>query len=95
MTQAQVVADVKDFQGQVQDVRLRFTHVPIEVPMTQVTPSTWMATLDQNQLKLLAVNGHTMKYEANVIARDTKGQTGISQKPVEISVKAPDITSTG
>ena len=95
MSQAQILADIKDFQGKVQDVRLRFTHIPIEVRMTQVTPSTWMATLTQDQLKQLAVNGHTMKYEANVIARDSVGQTGISQKPLEIAIKAPDITSTG
>jgi hypothetical protein len=95
VSSAQVVADVKDFNGKVSDVRLRFVHVPIEVPMQQVTPSTWVADLNQSQLRQLAVNGHTMKYDANVIAKDNKGLTAVSGTPVEISIKAPDIMSSG
>jgi len=91
----QVVANVKDFQNKVTDVRLRFVHVPLEIPMKETSPSTWVATLSANQLKQLGVNGHTMKYEANVIARDNQGQTGISKQPIEISVRAPDMNATG
>jgi hypothetical protein len=95
VSQAQVVANIKDFQGQVQDVKLQFLHVPLVVQMKQVTPSTWVADLTQEELKQLAVNGHTMKYEANVVAKDTSGQLGVSKSPIEISVKAPDVTSSG
>lgn len=91
----QVVANVKDFSNKVTDVRIRFVHVPLEIPMKEVSPSTWVATLSSTQLKQLGVNGHTMKYEANVIARDNQGQTGISKQPLEISVRAPDLNATG
>jgi hypothetical protein len=91
----EVIANIKDFNNKVSDVRLRFTHIPMEIPMKQVSSSTWVADLGGSQLKQLAVNGHTMKYEANVIARDDKGQTGVSSSPIEIAVKAPDINSTG
>jgi hypothetical protein len=92
---ATVVADVKDFNAKVDDVHLRFLHVPLEITMQQVTPSTWQADLTQEQLKQLAVNGHTMKYEANVIAKDDKGLTAVSAKSVEIAIKAPDVMSSG
>lgn len=95
ISRSQVVANVKDFSNKVTDVRLRFVHIPLEIPMTQVSPSTWTADLKPDQLRMLAVNGHTMKYEANVIARDNKGQTAVSPNALEIAVRAPDINATG
>jgi hypothetical protein len=95
VSRTQVMASVKDFQNKVTDVRVRFLHVPLEMPMKQVSPSTWVAELAPNQLKQLAVNGHTMRYEANIIARDNAGQTAVSKQPIEIAVSAPDINATG
>ena len=95
VSRTQIVADVKDYSNKVTDVRIRFVHIPMEIPMHQASASTWVADLQPQQLKQLAVNGHTMKYEANVIARDNQGQTGMSAKPLEIAVKAPDINATG
>jgi len=87
--QAEVLADVKDFNVKVSDVRLRFLHVPLELPMEHVEGSTWRAKLSRNQLERLAVSGQTTKYEANVIARNTKGEITVSEKPVTIAIKAP------
>src|SRR6185437_7409108 len=33
VTRTQVIASVKDFQNRVTDVRVRFLHVPLEIPM--------------------------------------------------------------
>lgn len=95
VSRSEVIANVKDFNNKVTDVKLRFVHIPLEVSMSQVSPSTWTADLKPNQLRILAVNGHTMKYEANVVARDEKGQTSVSNNPIEIAVRAPDINATG
>ncbi len=95
VSRTQVVASVKDFQHKVTDVRIRFLHVPMEISMKEVSGSTWVADLSSSQLKQLAVNGHTMKYEANVVARDNSGQTAVSKSPIEIAVRAPDINATG
>jgi hypothetical protein len=88
---AEVLADVKDFSSKVRDVKLRFTHVPIELSMDNVAGTTWRAEISPDQLKQLAVSGSTMKYEAQVIATNEKGQVATSREPVTIQVKAPDL----
>lgn len=92
MQTAEVYADVKDFTSQIRNVRLRFLHVPIEVPMQRVAGTTWRAELTPQQLKALAVSGQTMNYEANVIATNEKGQTAVAKEPLKVAVKAPDVT---
>lgn len=87
---AEIIADVKDFNSNVSDVRLRFIHVPLEIPMKNIGGSTWRATLTPKQLQLLAVAGKTMNYEANIIAKNEAGQTAITRDPITVAVKAPD-----
>ena len=84
-----VIVDVKDFRSQVTDVMLHFENVPITVPMENVGGSTWEAKLDAHQLEMMAVSGETIKYGAQVIAKNADGKTATSEKPVEIAVKAP------
>jgi len=91
----EIVADVKDFDSRVTNVRLRFLHVPLEVPMTNISSTTWRATLSSKDLQKLAVAGETMTYEAEIVARDEKGQVATS-KPLTVAIKSPDVvTSTG
>ena len=89
---AQIFAEVKDFKSNVNEVKLRFIHVPLELNMEHVGGTTWRAELSPDQLKTLAVSGQTMRYDANIVARNTEGQTAVSKEPVQISVKAPDVS---
>ncbi len=89
---AEIVAEVKDFTSKITDVNLRFLNVPMTLPMTHVGGTTWSASLSPEQLKVLAVGGQTINYTANVIARNEDGQTAVSQDPVTVSVKTPDLT---
>jgi hypothetical protein len=91
---AEVLADVKDFNSNITDVRLRFLHVPLEIPMKNIGGTTWRAILTQKQLQLLAVAGKTMNYEANVIAKNEAGQTSATHSPVNIAVKTPDVVQS-
>ena len=93
-TEAQVVADVKDFNAPVTDVKLRFVRVPVEIPMKKSGNKTdqWVADLSRDQLRELAVAGHTMNYDANIIAKNSKGQVSQTKKPINIAVKAPEGT---
>ena len=90
-----VTADVKDFNHKIADVKLKFIHVPVEVPMENLGGTTWRATLTPEQLQLLAVTGKTVRYEANVVASNDKGQTAITQAPITISIKAPELPTGG
>ena len=90
---AEVLADIKDFSGKINDVRLRFVGIPLEVPMENVGGSTWRALFTPRQLQLLAVSGTTIHYEAHVVARDEEGKTGSSRIPVDLAVQAPEIAS--
>ncbi|MGK5083698.1 hypothetical protein WDW37_10375 [Bdellovibrionota bacterium FG-1] len=90
-----VVADVKDFGSKVTDVKINFTEVPLSIPMKNVGGSTWVAELNAEQLKRLAVSGKTMKYEARVEAKDESGKISTSKGPVEISVQTPEVTKSG
>jgi hypothetical protein len=86
---ALLFADVKDFDSRIQNVHVRFIHVPIDLPMKQVAGTTWEAELTPGQLKELAVSGQTIRYEANVIAMNEKGQTAVSSAPISLSIQAP------
>lgn len=86
---AKIVAQVKDFTSNIQDVRLRFNKVPLQIVMTRMGGTSWEATLSPQQLQTLAVGGKTMRYEANVIARNEDGLITVSPDPVQVRVKAP------
>lgn len=92
---ARITADVKDFRATVQEVRLKFVDVPITIPMEQATGTTWSAQIPQSQLRQLAVAGKTVKYEAQIIARNDKGQVATGKDTVEIKIKTPKLTPTG
>ncbi|OFY99724.1 MAG: hypothetical protein A2Z97_05020 [Bdellovibrionales bacterium GWB1_52_6] len=89
------LADIKDFNAQVSDVRVRFLHVPLEVPMQNIGGTTWRASLTPRQVQDLAVSGESMRYEANIIATNTDGQTAVSTSPVSITIKAAEVASSG
>ena len=90
-----VVADVKDFQSKVVDVKLNFTEIPISISMKNVGGSTWVGSLSPDQLKRLAVSGKNMKYEARIEAKDESGKIATSKDTVKISILTPEITKSG
>src|SRR4051812_22527482 len=65
----EILADVKDFRSKVTDVKLKFMHVPIQIPMKNIGGTTWRAELSPRQLQMLAVSGKTIKYDATIIAK--------------------------
>lgn len=89
---AEVTADVKDFSHEVQSVTLKFRNVPLEIPMSRVRGTTWRAELSSEQLQLLAINGRTVRYDADVVAKNSEGAEGVSEFPVQIAVAAPDLS---
>jgi hypothetical protein len=89
-TDTTVLADVKDFNAKVTDVRLHFRTVPIEVKMKKSTGDQWVASIDKSDLRKLAVPGETMKYEVTISARNAKGQIATSSSPIDIYVKTPN-----
>ncbi len=89
---AAIVADVKDFKSPVKEVKLKFKTVPVEVPLVNVSGTTWKARLSDRQLRDLAVNGKTMTYDAEIIAKNEVGQTAKSPQPLQIKIKAPEVT---
>jgi len=91
----EILADVKDFNAEVSDVRVRFLHVPLELTMQNIGGTTWRASLTPKQLQDLAVTGETMRYEANVIATNNQGQTAVSTSPITLTIKAADVATTG
>jgi hypothetical protein len=90
---AEVIAEVQDFEAPITKVNLRFVRVPLTVPMTHVRGSTWSAQLTPAQLKMLAVNGQTIRYQANVVAESADGRTSTTQNPITVAVKSPDMNS--
>src|SRR5688572_5545221 len=42
-SQAEVLAEVKDFTSPIKNVKLRFTRVPLEIPMQHIGGTTWRA----------------------------------------------------
>jgi hypothetical protein len=43
---------------------------------------------------MMAVSGQTTKYGAEIIAVNEDGKKGLSEKPVEIAVKAPRLAKS-
>jgi hypothetical protein len=91
MTPAEVLADVKDFAAPIKSVTLKFKNVPLEVPMENVGGTTYRAQLTARQLEMLSVSGKTIKYDAQVIAKDAKGQIGVSSQPISVAVKTANM----
>ena len=90
---SEVIADVQDFASPISKVSLNFVRVPLTVPMKHVRGSTWSAQLTPAQLKMLAVNGQTIRYQANIIAQSEDGRTASTQDPITVAIKAPDMSS--
>lgn len=86
------LAEVKDFTAKVTDVRLRFKDAPLEIPMERVGGSTYRAELSTDQVRKLGVSGETIEYEAEVVARNERGQEVVSDDELEFEVKAPEIS---
>lgn len=91
-TPAEILADVKDFQSKISDVRLQFLSVPLEIAMQNIGGTTWRAQLNPEQLQMLAVSGKTIKYDANIIARDIDGHSNMAKSPIQVAIKAPDLS---
>lgn len=89
MAPAKVIAQVKDFTSNISEVRIRFSLVPLQIQMNHVGGTTWEATLTPQQLQTLAVGGETIKYQANIIARNEDGLITVSPSSLAINVKAP------
>jgi hypothetical protein len=88
---AEILADVKDFDSKVNDVKLEFVSVPIQVAMQNIGGTTWRAELTAQQLQMLAVSGKTISYDANIVAKDVDGRSGVTSSPVSLAIKAPDL----
>lgn len=93
MQRAQVTAEVKDFQSEVTDVKLRFSRIPMEVPLKHLGGSTWEGEISPAMLKKLAVGNQKTAYEANIIAKNAKGEVAVGQHPIEVVVRAPELTT--
>lgn len=87
---AEVFADVKDFTSKITDVKLRFTHIPLEIPMEHVAGTTWKVQLSNDQLKKLAVAGQTITYDFEVIAANENGEISSNREPVQVAIKTPE-----
>ncbi len=89
-----ILAEVKDMTAEVNTVRIMFNNAPIMIPMERVAGTTWRATLTPEQIKRLAVSGKTMKYDASIVATNSKGRQSQSAT-LDVRVKAPEIDATG
>jgi hypothetical protein len=88
-----VTADVRDGGREVREVKLRFLHLPLEVPLENVGGSIWRAKLSREQIAMLAVGGHTITYQAHVVARDDLGLIAISRHFIDVAVRTPDLST--
>lgn len=89
-----VQADIEDLHSKVTEVTLEFEDIPVTVPMTNVGGSTWEVQLDEHALEMMAVSGQTAKYGATIMAKNADGKRALTEKPVEISVKAPSLAKS-
>jgi len=89
--QAEVLADVKFFKGQISGVTLKFRDIPLEVPLENIGGTTWRAEFSPRQLQALAVSGKTVQYKADVIAKDDQGETAKSPDAIIVVIQAPDL----
>ena len=90
----EVLADIKDFRSGITQVKLKFLHVPLEIPMEKIGGTTWRARFTTKQLQELAVSGQTIRYEANIVAMNEKGQTTMSSSPITVAIKTPDVAKS-
>jgi hypothetical protein len=89
--EAEVLADVKDFKANVVSVTLKFRDIPLEVPLENIGGTTWRAALSPQELQSLAVSGRTVRYKADIIARDDRGEIARSPDAINIEIQAPDL----
>ena len=89
--QAEVLADVKFFQGQISGVTLKFRDIPLEIPLENIGGTTWRAEFSPRELQSLAVSGKTVQYKADVIAKDDQGETAKSPDAIIVVIQAPDL----
>lgn len=87
----EILAEVKDYNSQITDVMVRFVRAPLELEMEHVGGTTWRAKLTNEQIRRLAIGGETVGYQANVIAWNEDGQVAMSERPIEVKIKAPDL----
>ncbi len=92
-TPVYITADIKDFNHDVTDVRLRFRDVPLEIPMVRMGGTTWRAELGVNQLQQLAISGKTVRYSADVLAWNSEGEGAQTDQPLTLSVRGPDLAT--
>ena len=59
--------------------------------MENIGGTMWRAELTPQELQMLAVSGKTVKYNANVVAKNADGEMS-KALPVTVAVKAPDYT---
>ncbi len=71
------------------DQRLKFFERPVSVDMKHLEGSTWRAELSDNELKKLAINGESLKYEGHIIAQNDQGQTTVSSETITFTIQAP------
>ncbi len=90
---AEVLADVKDFKYNIIDVRLKFRNLPLEIPLENVGGTTWKTELSPQELQQLAVSGKTMKYQADIVAKNSSGDQAKTQDPINITIQAPDLSA--
>jgi hypothetical protein len=98
-----VLADVKSFDSPVTSVslrlyfspeteqRVRFFKNPVEVPMKKVEGTTWRARLTADELRSLAISGQSLKYQGQVVAKNSNDQITMSGQSVELTVQAPPV----
>ncbi len=86
-----IQVDIDDSHSKVTEVMLAFDNVPLSVPMNHVGGKTWEVQLDAHALEMMAVSGQTAKYGAQIMAENENGKKALSEKPVQISIKAPQL----
>jgi len=89
-----IQVDIEDLHSKVTEVTLEFENVPLTVPMTHVSGSTWEVQLDDHALEMMAVSGQTTQYGAQITAINADGKRALSEKPVQIAVKAPQLAKS-
>ncbi len=89
-----IQADIEDLHSKVTEVTLEFEDIPVTVPMVNVGGSTWEVQLDDRALEMMAVSGQTAKYGATIMAINADGKRALTEKPVEVAVKAPSLAKS-
>ena len=90
-TQAEILVEVQDFKSDIQEVRVSFKNVPLEIALNHLSGTTWNTTLTPEQLKMLAIGDQTTNYDLTFSARDASGRTRTVTNAASIKVKGPDL----